>query len=102
MAPEATMPFDPENEQRSVKRLRVDEPATIEHADRAEECLVRDISTKGVQLVLERPPAPDAQIRVRLPPVGSLIAKVKWRNHNRLGALLEEISPEEAERIRKI
>jgi hypothetical protein len=96
------MPFDPANERRDEKRRRVDEPATIEHGSRVEKCIVRDISAKGVQLVLERPPAPDTQVGLMVPPVGFLTANVKWRHDNRAGAVFNLVSAAAEERIRKI
>ena len=96
------MPFDPANERRSAKRRRVDEPATIEHDSRAEKCIVRDISARGVQLVLESPPAPNTEVGLMVPPVGFLTAHVKWRAGNRAGAVLSAVSPAAEERIRKI
>jgi hypothetical protein len=99
---EASMPFDPAKERRGAKRRRVDEPATIEHESRAEKCLVRDISARGVQLILETPPAPDTEVGLMVPPVGFLTAYVKWRNGNRAGAAFRAISPAAEERIRRI
>jgi hypothetical protein len=96
------MPFDPANERRSAKRRRVDEPATIERESRAEKCIVRDISARGVQLILERPPAPDTEVGLMVPPVGFLTAHVKWRNGNRAGAVFDTVSPAVEERIRRI
>ena len=90
------------DEQRHALRRRVDEPATIKHARGTEKGVVRDISSAGAQLVLEKPPEPDSTVEIKMDAVGSVKAKVRWRNGTRVGAEFENVPPETVEKIRRL
>ena len=100
------MTSKPSNEtiedQRNVLRRRVDEPATIKHERGTEKGLVRDISSSGAQLVLQKTPAPNSTVEIKMETVGSVKAKVKWSNGTRVGAEFEDVSPETIEKIRRL
>jgi hypothetical protein len=89
-------------DQRNVLRRRVDEPATIKHERGTEKGLVRDISSSGAQLVLQKPPAPNSTVEIRMEAVGSVTAKVKWSNGDRVGAEFEDVAPDTVEKIKRL
>ena len=90
-------------EQRRESRRQVSCAATIQEASRESNCVVRDISPGGVQLLVERkPPAPQTPIHVKITRVGFLNAEVRWTDGNRLGASFEKITPAMADRINKL
>ena len=90
-------------EQRRESRRQVSCAATIQNASRESNCIVRDISPGGVQLLVERmPPAPQTPINVKIARVGFLNAEVRWTDGNRIGASFEKVTPAMADRINKL
>jgi hypothetical protein len=89
-------------EKRGATRRRIDMTAAMQQGDRAADCVVRDISSTGVQLIVHTPPAPETPIAVKMDRVGFLQAIVRWRDGNRLGAALAKVTAAIEERIRKL
>jgi hypothetical protein len=97
------MPQLSKQEQRSEPRRQVSCAATIQDASHETNCLVRDISPAGVQLLVEkRPPAPRTPINVKILRVGFVSAEVRWTDGNRLGASFANVSPAMADRINRL
>jgi hypothetical protein len=46
-------------EKRGAVRRRIDMKATLQQPDRAADCVVRNISSTGVQLIVRTPPPPE-------------------------------------------
>lgn len=74
--------------------------ATLHDPSGDAECDVRDISTKGVQVVAKRPPAPESVIALTIDTVGLVQGIVRWRDGHRIGALFTKVSPAVEERLK--
>jgi hypothetical protein len=89
-------------EKRGAVRRRINIKATLQQPDRSADCVVRNISSTGVQLIVRTPPPPETSIAVKMDRVGFLQAIVRWRDGNRLGAVLSKVTAAIEERIRKL
>jgi hypothetical protein len=91
------------SDQRREPRRQVSCAATIQEFSRETNCVVRDISPAGIQLLVEKkPPAPRTPINVKIARVGFLSAEVRWTDGNRLGASFDKVSPAMADRINRL
>jgi hypothetical protein len=89
-------------EQRSQPRRRVNCSATLHQNAQAVDCVVRDISPSGVQLLVSEPPEPDTEIALKIERVGFVEGTVRWRNGQRIGASFQNVTPAAEQRIAKL
>jgi hypothetical protein len=89
-------------EQRSQPRRPVNCSATLHQNAQAVDCVVRDISPSGVQLLVNDPPEPDTEIALKIERVGFVEGTVRWRNGHRIGALFRNMTPAAEQRIARL
>ena len=89
-------------ELRREPRRAVNCSATLHHDSQALDCVVRDISSGGVQLLVSKPPLPDATIALKIERVGFLEGRVRWRDGHRMGASFNNVTPAIEQRIAQL
>jgi hypothetical protein len=91
------------SEKRSASRRQVAGKAIVRQPGREVEATIRDISTTGVQVIVDRPlPAAASSVGIKIDKVGFISAKIAWVDGNRIGAAFENVSPAMLERIAKL
>lgn len=71
-------------------RIAVDLPATIKSLGRSIDVLIRDLSHEGAQIDCDELFAVDQNLRVDVPALGEVYAKVRWRRHPGYGLAFVE------------
>jgi hypothetical protein len=89
-------------EQRSQSRRPVNCSATLHQNAQSVDCVVRDISLTGAQLLVADPPEPHTEIALKIERVGFVEGIVRWRDGHRIGASFENMTPATEQRIAKL
>lgn len=71
-------------------RIAVDLPATVASLGLSLAVLVRDLSHQGAQIESETRFSMDQQVRIAIPSLGEVYAKVRWRKHPHYGLAFVE------------
>ena len=71
-------------------RIAVNLPATVASLGRSIDVVIRDLSHQGAQIECDRMFSMDQQLRIAIPAMGEVFAKVRWRQHPQYGLAFVE------------
>lgn len=71
-------------------RLAVDLPATVRSMGRTIDVMIRDLSHEGAQIACDHMFSVDQPLRLNVPALGEVFAKVRWRRHPGYGLAFVE------------
>jgi hypothetical protein len=70
---------------RRHERLPVLHSGTLHHGERAVDCIIKDISASGAQLVTQAPLADRREFVLDIDQAGLFPSRLVWRQENRVG-----------------
>jgi len=71
-------------------RIAVDIPATVKSLGSKVDVVIRDLSHEGAQIECDRKFSMDQQVRIAIPLMGEVYAKIRWRRHPSYGLAFVE------------
>ncbi len=71
-------------------RIAVELPARVKSLGRTIDVVIRDLSHEGAQIECEHLFSMDQQVRLEIPELGEIFAKVRWRTHPHYGLAFVE------------
>lgn len=97
------MSFDAESKATSDKRRHARRAVlysgTLHQDDMSTDCIIKDISASGAQIVTERPVARDRDFILDIDRAGLFTSRLIWRDDNRVGMMFLHDPQSVAQRI---